>query len=117
MNRNALSILKITVISLAGILIVVYSLFQGWKLISGPVIKIYNPQNGATYSQSLVEIEGRVKNASFINLSGRKMFTDKNGYFAEKLLLSPGYNIIRIDAKDKFGTYTEKKLELILKEY
>ena len=97
--------------------IVGYSIFQAWKLISGPIIDIYTPQNGATYSQTLIEIEGRARNISYLNLNDRPIFTDKNGYFKEKLLLSPGYNIIKLDAKDKFKNYTEKRLEVILKEF
>ena len=117
MNRNTLSTLKIVLFSLFGLVILAYSLFQGWKLISGPIIDIYTPQNGATYNQTLIEIEGRARNISYINLNDRPIFTDKDGYFKEKLLLSPGYNIIKLDAQDKFKNYTEKRLEIILKEY
>ena len=117
MNRNALSKLKIILYVLFGIIIVGYSIFQAWKLISGPIIDIYSPQNGATYTNTLIEISGRARNVSYLNLNDRPIFTDKDGYFKEKLLLLPGYNIIKLDARDKFKTYTEKKLELILKEY
>jgi len=117
MNRNALSKLKIFLYVLFGLIIASYSLFQAWKLISGPIIEIYSPQNGATYTQTLIEISGRARNISYLNLNDRPIYTDKDGYFKEKLLLLPGYNIIKLDARDKFKTYTEKKLELILKEY
>jgi len=117
MNRNAISILKSTSLSVFFILIIVYALFQGSKIIIGPTIKIYSPENGATFSQSLIEIEGVAKNISYINLNNRPIFTDKNGYFKEKFLLSPGYNIIKLDARDKFKNHTEKVLELVLKEY
>lgn len=117
MNRNALSVIRISAIVLLGLVIVAYSLFQAWKLISGPVISVYSPQNGASFSQTLIEITGRVKNVAYLNLDGRRIFTDKTGLFREQLLLSPGYNIIKLDAKDKFGAYTEKKLEVVLKEY
>ncbi len=117
MNRNATSILKTVLLSLLGLVIVGYSLFQAQKLLWGPIIEIYTPENGATYSQTLIEIEGRARNISYLNLNDKPIFTDKDGYFKEKLLLSPGYNIIKLDAKDKFKTYREKRLELILKEY
>ena len=117
MNQNARSKLKIAMFSMFGMIILGYSLFQAQKLISGPIIDIYTPQNGTTYSQTLIEISGRAKNASYLNLNNRPIFTDKDGYFKEKLLLFPGYNIIKLDAQDKFKHYTEKKLELILKEY
>ncbi|KND46747.1 MAG: hypothetical protein AB201_02825 [Parcubacteria bacterium C7867-006] len=117
MNRNAISILRTSLISLLVIVIAGYSLFQAQKLIRGPVIDIYTPENGATYNQTLIEIEGRARNIAYLNLNDRPIFTDKNGYFSEKLLLSPGYNIIKLDARDKFKNYTEKRLEIILKEY
>ncbi len=117
MNRNALSVLRIGLFSLLGLVIIIYSFFQGWKLISGPIIEIYTPQNGATYNETMIEIYGRAYNSSYLNLDGRPIFTDKDGYFKEKLLLSPGYNIIKLDATDKFKAYVEKKLEVILKEY
>ncbi|KKR45741.1 MAG: hypothetical protein A3G47_01730 [Candidatus Zambryskibacteria bacterium RIFCSPLOWO2_12_FULL_39_45] len=117
MNRNALSIFRVSTISLFGLIIVIYSFFQGWKLIQGPVIDIYTPQNGAVYNQTMIEIDGRTRNIAYLNLNGRKIFTDKDGYFKEKLLISPGYNIIKLDATDKFKKYVEKRLEIILKEY
>jgi hypothetical protein len=117
MNRNAVSTLRTALLILFGVIIVGYSLFQAQKIIQGPIIDLYTPQNGATYSQTLIEIYGRARNTAYLNLNDRPIFTDKNGYFKEKLLLSPGYNIIKLDARDKFKKYTEKKLELILKEY
>jgi|SRR3989344_6144563 len=117
MTRNTLSVLKISLLILLGLIIVIYSVFQAWKLISGPIIEISMPQNGATYNQSLIEVSGRAKNVSYLNLNGRPIYTDLEGYFKEKLLLEQGYNIIQLDARDKFQNYTEKRLEVILKEY
>ena len=117
MNRNAVSILRVSLIGLLIIVLIGYSLFQAQKLIRGPIIDIYNPENGTTYNQTLIEISGRAQNTAYLNLNDRPIFTDKKGNFSEKLLLSPGYNIIKLDARDKFKNYTEKRLEIILKEY
>jgi hypothetical protein len=117
MNRNAISILKIVLFSLFGLIIASYTIFQAWKIIVGPQIFIDTPQNGATYNQTLIEISGRAKNVSYLNLNDRPIFTDKDGNFKEKIVLSPGYNIIKLDAQDKFKHSTQKRLELILKEY
>lgn len=114
--RNITFIRKF-LLSLLFIVIVSYSIFQAQKLIRGPVIKIISPKTGATFSQSLIEIEGVAKNVAYLNLDDRPIFTDKNGYFREKFLLSPGYNVIKIDGKDKFKKSTQKTLEIILKEY
>lgn len=117
MNHNAISILRMGSLSLLALVIVAYSVFQAQKIWAGPVIDIYTPQNNATYNSTLIEIDGRAKNIAYINLDDRQMFTDKDGNFSEKLLLSPGYNVVKLDAWDKFGKQTEKKLELVLKEY
>ncbi len=114
---NTSSKLKLFFYSLLGLIIIFYTIFQAQKLIYGPIINVYSPLNGSTYSQALIQIEGNAQNISRINLNDRPIFTDKNGNFQEKILLSPGYNIIKLDAQDKFQNYTEKRLELILKEY
>ena len=117
MNRDAITKLRFFLFLFLGFIIVVYSLFQAQKLIRGPVIQIYSPENGATFNQALIEITGRAQNISYLNLDDRAIFTDKDGIFKEKILLSPGYNVIKLDARDKFKHYTEKRLEIILKEY
>jgi hypothetical protein len=117
MNRNAISVLRLSIIVLLGVVIVSYASFQAWKIVSGPIVEIYSPLTGATYEQALIEVEGRARNIAYLNLNDRPIFTDKNGYFKEKIILSPGYNIIKLDARDKFKKYTEKRLEIILKEY
>ncbi len=114
--RNSTIIRKVLLFSLFSI-VAIYSLFQAQKLINGPSIEIYSPLNGSTYSQTLIEVEGRATNIAYLNMNDRAIFTDKNGYFNEKFLLSPGYNVIKLDARDKFKKYTEKKLEIILKAY
>ncbi len=116
MTRNAASILKITLFSLLVLVIIGYTLFQAQKVIFGPIIDIYTPENGSTYNQSLIEISGRARNIAYLNLDDRPIFTDQNGYFHELMLLSPGYNIIKLDARDKFKTYREKIIQVILKE-
>lgn len=114
--RNATIIRKVLLFGLFFI-IALYSLFQAQKLINGPKIEVFSPQNGATYSQTLIEVEGRATNIAYLNMNDKPIFTDKNGYFKEKFLLSPGYNVIKLDAQDKFKKYTEKRLQIILKEY
>ena len=92
-----------------------YALFQARNLIRGPMISIENPQNGSTLVESLISIEGHAENISYISLNDRQIFIDEAGAFKEKLLLSYGYNIMTIKAKDKFGRETQETLELVYK--
>lgn len=94
-------------------LIVGYSFFQARKILGGPQIKIDEPQNGSAFEEPLVVIKGRTRNINSISLNDRPIFIDDEGYFSEKLLLSAGYNIIEIQAKDRFGKETEERLELV----
>jgi len=114
--KNSSIIRKILIFLFVSI-IIGYSIFQAQKIIHGPVINIYSPKNGQTFNQGLIEIEGRAKNISYLYMNDKPIFTDKTGYFKEKFILSTGYNVIKLSGTDKFKKYTEKKLELILKEY
>jgi hypothetical protein len=108
--------LKIALISVSLMIIGGYSYFEARNLIIGPVISFISPQDGTSTTNPLTEIKGQVKNISFISLNDKQIFTDKNGLFDEKLLLSPGYNIIKLSVKDRFGRQKEKFLQLNLKE-
>ncbi len=111
--RNAASILKILLVVIVIGLIVTYTYYKTRDLIHGPIITIISPANGATVNNSLLEIIGEVKRIAYISLNDRQIFTDESGNFKEKLLLSPGYNIITIKASDKFDRDIEKTLEII----
>lgn len=91
--------------------IIVYALWNGRNLIRGPQIDILSPQDGAMPTEKIVKIEGLAKNISFITLNGRQIFTDKEGFFSEELLPYHGYNIIEINAEDRFGKKIVKQIK------
>jgi hypothetical protein len=113
MLRRWLQITAGTVLILA---IVGYTGYQikDWR--TGPTVDITTPQAGThqTPSSPLVTIKGKAERIAYLHLNGRQIYTDPDGTFKESLLLSPGYNIITVSAKDKFNRTTEKRLELIL---
>ncbi len=93
-----------------------YAYFRARDFLRGPILTVDQPENGITLISPLTEISGTARNISFLSLDGRTIFTDKNGNWNEKQLLSDGYNIIEIDAKDRFGREIKKTLQLVLKE-
>ena len=105
--------LKITGVTITIMVIVGYSLYQTRNLIKGPVLSVSSPANGITLNKPLVEIKGYVKNASYITLNDRQIFVNEQDKFNEKLLLSPGYNIIEIKIKDRFDRTKTEKLEVV----
>lgn len=95
-------------------IIVGYSIFQAHNIVTGPEIALADTiVSGEVVNDQMVDISGNAKNISFISLDDRPINIDESGQFNEKLLLYPGYNIIRIYARDKFGTETEKRIELV----
>jgi len=97
-------------------LIASYTYYKTKDFVRGPIVTILYPVDGSTLYDTIVEIKGEAKNISYISIDDRQIFTDESGFFVEKLLLYPGYNIISIKATDKFDRNIEKTLELIYKE-
>lgn len=93
-----------------------YAYFQSRGIISGPQINVISPENGKTYGDPLLHVYGTTKRAKEITLDGREIFIDLEGNFGEELLLSPGYNIIELAARDTDGYDTKQTLEVIYKE-
>ncbi len=94
---------------------IIYTGFEAQKIIYGPRISISEPQDEETFYQNgAIKVIGTAKNISFITLDGRQIFTDQNGNFEEDFVLQPGYNIITLTAKDRYGKEITKVLHLDL---
>lgn len=100
--------------TLLGIMFAAYCFFQARALILGPRITITSPQDGAVVSGSLITLEGRARDAAWISLNGAQIYTDEEGYFSEKLILSPGVSIMTVRVRDRFGREKEKSVSIIL---
>ncbi len=103
-----------------GLLIIVfvsfiaYFLYQARIFLTGPQVWIENPKDGQTISDPLVIVEGRSKNISRISLNDRQIFTDENGRWSEKLLVSPGLSIMTIKAQNRLGREIQKSIRVVL---
>ena len=96
------------------ILLVAYSLFQARALIIGPKISIESPADGKTVDDPLVVISGQSKNIAWLSLNDHQIFTDEEGEWSEKLLVSPGISIMTVKARDRFGRETEESVRMVL---
>lgn len=106
---------KLGVILIFILIFAIYTFIKAENFLLGPTIIIDTPENGQTFSASDVTIRGWAKNISLLYLNGRQIFTDKDGSFKESLLLARGYNIIELEAKDKFNRNVKEKREIVLK--
>lgn len=102
-----------------GIIILIfacYGLYISKNFLMGPQISIEFPQKGEIVYNAFIEIKGKAKNISHINLNGARIFTDAEGNFKQNLLLANGYNIIEIYAQDKFGREIKERREIVFKQ-
>ena len=113
MNSNAKKIMKIGGFSIFFIFMIIYGILGSKDLIFGVKIRNVDLKDGATVTDNILKVTGTAKNAINLTLDGREITVDEQGNFKETIALLPGYNIINIKAKDKFGYVDEKNYKLI----
>jgi hypothetical protein len=62
---------------------------------------------------SLAIVQGNAEKATLLTLNGREIFIDKDGNFSETISMLPGFSIVTLNARDKFGKTAEKKFEIV----
>lgn len=95
------------------LIILAYSAYQMYGITSGPKLVIKSPTPNSAVHSPLVEIAGQAKRISRIYLDDNQIFTDEKGQFQEKLLLAPGYTIIKLRVQDRFGRQAEERFGLV----
>jgi hypothetical protein len=113
MTKDFKKTIKIIIISVFFLIIVVFAFINSMDLMFGVKIKNVNIVDGSTMTNSALDITGIAKNAKNLTLNGREISIDKKGNFNEAIILSSGYNIVTIKAKDKFGNEDEKNYQLM----
>jgi len=116
MNQSTKKITTISSLLVFFLIIIFYSLFVSRNLILGVKIRDVNIVNGTTTTESMQKITGNAKHAIKLTLNGREISIDQAGNFNETIALLTGYNIIEIQAQDKFGRSDRKDYQLIYKQ-
>jgi hypothetical protein len=65
---------------------------------------------------SLATVSGNAAKAINLTLNGREIFIDKEGNFSESIAMLPGFSVVTINARDKFGKTAEQKFEIVTEE-
>ncbi|MEK7135158.1 MAG: hypothetical protein AAB780_00435, partial [Patescibacteria group bacterium] len=106
--------LKHVFILVGFLLLTLYSLFQARFLILGPQVAILSHEDGAVATEPQVLLSGTARNAAWISLNDRQIFTDEEGHWSEKLILSEGLSIMTLRVRDRFGRESSDSVRLIL---
>lgn len=97
-------------------LVVGYSYFVLDDFVRGPRIVIESPLNGYSTTTSAIVIIGRGIHTNNLTINGAQTAVDLDGNFRSQLILAPGYNIIKVTAKDNYERTIEKTIEMVLVE-
>lgn len=82
-------------------------------LVLGSPLFVSSLKDGSLIKDSYLPISGKAKHAASLHINGRPINISKDGSFSDSALLSPGYNIVEISSKDRFGKEKKKVLHLV----
>lgn len=114
-DRGIKIVIRSLLILFAATVIIGYTYFRARPYLSGPKITISSPANGTTVTDPILTVSGTTERISTIHFNGRKIFIDKDNAFKETVLLFPGYNIITVDATDRFNQSVTQHIKIIYK--
>lgn len=88
-----------------------YALFELRGIFVGPQINIYDTET--LVRDPYVVISGRAERITVLTLNGATIPVTETGEFKEPILLSPGYNVVDIEAVDTARRTTRKRLTIV----
>ncbi|MEK7569030.1 MAG: hypothetical protein AAB497_02870 [Patescibacteria group bacterium] len=100
---------------LAGVaLIIGYSYFTLNDFVRGPRIVISSPESGFSTTTPAITIAGRAIHVNNLSINGDPTPFDLEGNFSSRLILAPGYNIMTLEALDRYGRTEKEIVEMTL---
>ena len=106
-KRRSLAITPKRIILGIFILFLVVVVWFFWKeicyLIKPPELEIIQPSIDITVNQENFEIIGKTSPVAYLTVNGQEVYIDKAGNFKKEIELSNGVNMIKIEAKNRFG--------------
>src|SRR3989344_5816249 len=88
-----------------------YAYYEGWELLYGPTIDV--APRVMEVSGPLIVISGQAQRISSLSLNGMEISVSEEGGFSEKYVLTPGYNRLILNARDKYGKTAERVVEIM----
>ncbi len=104
---------RITKIALAVFFVIIagYAYFEARGMLFGPSISISG--RAMLVSDPYVEIKGSTARIASLTMNGADIPVTQSGAFDQPYTLSPGYNRIVLDAKDRYGKTAERVIEIV----
>lgn len=86
----------------------IYAFFQTKAINKGVDLTVVGIEDGLVLKEDFLVIYGNAKHANHLTLNGQEILINEDNDFRQELLLSPGYNIITIEATDRFSKKTKE---------
>lgn len=102
-GMTAKKLIRTVAIVLLFVVILGYALWRSQDLLFGIRLKVEGLSPDTTFTESVIELKGRAKRATEIRVNDRIVPVDQEGIWVDTLALLPGYNVLTVSAKDKFG--------------
>lgn len=99
-----------------GILILSFVLRQASLMILPPSIEMINPKEKTSYTNTAINIQGRVLRTKFLTVNSQPIVFDKYGYFEYMMILDPGVNEIKVVAKNQLNKSTTVIRNIVYQE-
>lgn len=93
-----------------------FASFNMRDLLFGTPLTIHTAKDGDTLSEGFLPVSGKAHHARAVFINGRTVFTDRDGNFADGVILSPGYNVVEVTLRDQFGKEKVKTYHLVLEQ-
>lgn len=93
-----------------------YFFYQLHFLLSPPSLVLQEPaQTDFMTSESLAVFKGQTDPGAKLTINGQQSYIDKDGKFEQTIGLTPGLNIISIEATNRFGKTSEAVRRIMLR--
>ncbi|MBU0661350.1 helix-turn-helix domain-containing protein [Patescibacteria group bacterium] len=93
-----------------------YLVLQVKHIVEPPILTIYSPENGQIINNADLHIYGQTDKQAQVQINGKTIVNNENGYFDETITLSQGVNSITFTAKKKHGKIISDTRHVVYKK-
>lgn len=102
-------------IALLVFVVIGYLVVQVRNIVEPPNLVIYTPQDGLITHEPAITVHGKTDSEAQIQINGRNIAGNEEGFFEEKLTLTEGVNTLVFMAKKKHGKVTAQTHHIVYK--
>ncbi len=96
--------------------IIGYAFFRTQAVAKGVALVIEGLADGWETHEQLITLTGTAAHATHLLINGHETAVDEENRFVKTLALSPGYNIITVEARDRFEQTTRTVYRVLYQE-